>query len=224
MPSPASSDPLFEIGHPSESALSRELRNHLEARNSVDLAVATLFLASERAEQSELRIDREAILKLNRLAVCDLESDAGQFRTKPRLVADHVPPKAQDVPRLVDELCEHANRQTVMFYCAAFVLWRLNWIHPFSDGNGRVSRALCAICLSVEIGVSTARKITAGLLDRKDEYFAALASADKKWANSDQDYSDSEVVSEMRMLLHDIYCDILLAEPQTESSPQRDGD
>jgi Fic family protein len=215
LPSPASSDPLFEVGHPRESNLSREQRAELESRNSIELTGVTFLLASQWSEHAAQRINRKLILRLNRLAVRDLEPDAGMFRTKPRLVADHVPPKSQDVERFIDEMCDHAKRQVDMFYCAAFLLWRLNWIHPFSDGNGRVSRALCAICLSVEIGVSTAHRVIPGLLDRKNDYFAALESADKKWAKSDQDYSDSEVVSEMQMLLHDIYCDILLAEPQT---------
>ena len=29
------------------------------------------------------------------------------------------------------------------FLLAAFCLWRLNYIHPFINGNGRVARALC---------------------------------------------------------------------------------
>ena len=33
---------------------------------------------------------------------------------------------------------------------AAFVLWRLNWVHPFINGNGRTARAACYFVLCVK--------------------------------------------------------------------------
>lgn len=33
---------------------------------------------------------------------------------------------------------------------ASFVLWRLNWIHPFIDGNGRTAAVLCYFVLGVK--------------------------------------------------------------------------
>lgn len=35
---------------------------------------------------------------------------------------------------------------------AAFVLWRLTWIHPFSDGNGRTAIAFAYACLCLKLG------------------------------------------------------------------------
>ena len=35
---------------------------------------------------------------------------------------------------------------------AAFVLWRINWIHPFTDGNGRTAIAFAYACLCLKLG------------------------------------------------------------------------
>jgi Fic/DOC family protein len=38
---------------------------------------------------------------------------------------------------------------------AAFALWRVNWVHPFRDGNGRTARsfAYCCLCAKLEVTV-----------------------------------------------------------------------
>ena len=35
---------------------------------------------------------------------------------------------------------------------AAYALWRINWIHPFSDGNGRTAIAFSYACLCLKLG------------------------------------------------------------------------
>lgn len=35
---------------------------------------------------------------------------------------------------------------------AAFALWRLTWIHPFGDGNGRTALAFAYVCLCLKLG------------------------------------------------------------------------
>lgn len=34
----------------------------------------------------------------------------------------------------------------------AYALWRLNWIHPFINGNGRTARALCYYVICLRMG------------------------------------------------------------------------
>ena len=36
---------------------------------------------------------------------------------------------------------------------AAFALWRINWIHPFKNGNGRTARSFSYTCLCAKLGV-----------------------------------------------------------------------
>ena len=64
---------------------------------------------------------------------------------------------------------------------AAFALWRINWIHPFKNGNGRTARAFCYACLSARLGVilpGTTTVIDQIMLTRPD-YEAAIRSADQ---------------------------------------------
>jgi hypothetical protein len=49
----------------------------------------------------------------------------------------------------------------------AFALWRLVWLHPYSDGNGRTSRALCyALALQADPRLREAHKARAGSTGR----------------------------------------------------------
>jgi len=79
--------------------------------------------------------------------------DAGVFRTTDDIVvADEVdrvlytPPKASEVPGMVQALCDYANAQGGQFEHPAIKAIALHFwlalIHPFADGNGRTARAL----------------------------------------------------------------------------------
>lgn len=37
-------------------------------------------------------------------------------------------------------------------HVASYALWRITWIHPFSNGNGRTARAFCYACLCLKLG------------------------------------------------------------------------
>lgn len=66
------------------------------------------------------------------------------FRTAPVFImgAEHIPPDAADVPRLVNELLYTSFRSDDFLYDLADFHIRYERIHPFSDGNGRSGRVL----------------------------------------------------------------------------------
>ena len=67
----------------------------------------------------------------------------------------------------------------------AYALWRLNWIHPFIEGNGRTARAACyyLICLR-QGGLLPGRKtVPERIRENRKPYYAALQEADRHWAN-----------------------------------------
>ena len=64
---------------------------------------------------------------------------------------------------------------------AAYALWRLNWIHPFTDGNGRTSRALSYLIMCVRLGyrLPGPKSIPELLAENKQPYYDALERADE---------------------------------------------
>ncbi len=75
------------------------------------------------------------------------------------------------------ELTAHPTR------FAAYALWRLNWIHPFVEGNGRTARAACYYLLCLRHGqLLPGRQIVPERIrhDRRP-YYAALQAADVAW-------------------------------------------
>jgi Fic family protein len=67
---------------------------------------------------------------------------------------------------------------------AAYALWRINWIHPFRNGNGRTARAFSYACLCLKLGVKLPGQPTVidQLMANRPEYEAALQAADQTFA------------------------------------------
>ncbi|HYS88280.1 MAG TPA: Fic family protein, partial [Bradyrhizobium sp.] len=118
----------------------------------------------------------------------------GRFREEPIYVGNHLPPHFKDVPELMDRFIStiHENwfnwNATEM---AAYGLWRLNWIHPFIEGNGRTARATCYYLLCAKSGsLLPGRKIVPERIreDRKG-YVNGLQAADRAWHEGNLDFS-----------------------------------
>jgi Fic family protein len=83
-------------------------------------------------------------------------------------------------------MCEYVNQHwsdKSALHLAAYMLWKLNWIHPFADGNGRTARAISYIVLSIRLhsllpGTNT---IPDQIAADKTPYYDALELADKAW-------------------------------------------
>ena len=77
---------------------------------------------------------------------------------------------------------------------AAYGLWRLNWIHPFVEGNGRTARATCYFLLCVRSGaLLPGRKIIPERIrENRPGYEAALVAADRAWDEGHLDFVDME--------------------------------
>lgn len=77
--------------------------------------------------------------------------DAGKFRRTQVFVGDHVPPPPSEVPLLMQEFVEWLNSEEAMrlhpVRFAALAHYKLVYIHPFTDGNGRTSRLLMNLIL-----------------------------------------------------------------------------
>ncbi|MCY4556856.1 MAG: Fic family protein, partial [Chloroflexi bacterium] len=86
------------------------------------------------------------IKAINYHAIACLHPYAGEYRPCAVTVGDHDPPDHYRVDALMDDFVNEVNRYWNDWdevSLAAYVLWRLNWIHPFINGNGRTARAAC---------------------------------------------------------------------------------
>jgi len=90
---------------------------------------------------------------------------------------------------MVEDLCEYVNAnwdKSSAIHLAAYVMWRLNWIHPFADGNGRTSRIVSYVVLSIRSGyeIPGTNTIPDQIEADRTPYFNALEAADAAWKRS----------------------------------------
>lgn len=112
------------------------------------------------------------------------ERIAGELRGQPGWIggttpttAAYVPPPYEEVPRLLDDLCEFVNRTDLPALVQAAVAHaQFENVHPFADGNGRVGRCLIHTVLRRRgLAPSFVPPISVVLLARRDAYFSGLA-------------------------------------------------
>jgi Fic family protein len=101
------------------------------------------------------------------------------------------------VQELVEDLCEYVNthwEDASAVHLAAYVMWRLNWIHLFADGNGRTSRVLSFFVLSTKLGTVLPGTPTLPelVIQHRADYEDALDLADEAWKEQRVDVSAME--------------------------------
>jgi prophage maintenance system killer protein len=139
-------------------------------------------------------LSQHIIKALNFHAITCLHVNAGEYRPCAVTVGVHVPPDHYRVPALMDDFVNEVNRNwsTVdPVVLATYVLWRLNHIHPFINGNGRTARAACYFILCVAAGGWLKGETILPELIRQnhDEYTAALVAADQSLTTGTLDMS-----------------------------------
>jgi Fic family protein len=158
----------------------REARNGLQQFDAV-IEIIEYFQHADRP----FRFRLSHLLHLHRIALDGISSYAGNFRPAGIKIggSKHEPPGAHQVPELVEDLCEYVNvnwERLSPVSLAAYVLWRLNWIHPFTDGNGRTSRAASYLVMCCKLGyvLPGRRTIPDQISENKEPYYEALEAAD----------------------------------------------
>lgn len=138
------------------------------------------------AGRPNLRVS--TLFALHRKAMEGIDPYAGNFR--PASVAirgsSHDPVAGDDVARYVEEMLDYINNnwsEKLAIHLSAYVMWRLNWIHPFADGNGRTSRILSymILCGKLEKVLPGSRTIPEQISENKQPYYDALEKADKEF-------------------------------------------
>jgi Fic family protein len=140
--------------------------------------------------------DKYFLWSLNHIAVANICQFGGRFRNEPIYVGNHTPPHYSEVPELMDRFVSfiHENWFIEPTNLAAYGLWRLNWIHPFIEGNGRTARAVCYYLLCVRSGALLGGKkiVPERIKEDRGPYVAALRAADQAWAEGHYDLRQME--------------------------------
>ncbi len=151
----------------------------------------------------KIPIDSSTILRLHGIAQAGTSGDAGQWKQSQNEIIEIFPdgrravrfhplePKL--VPSAMDELClsyrEAIQQQKVvaLFAAAALVLDFL-CIHPFRDGNGRVSRLLTLLTLYQQ-GYVVGRYVSLERLveQTKETYYESLKNSSAGWHQGKHD-------------------------------------
>ncbi|GGD62849.1 Fic family protein [Microbacterium murale] len=105
----------------------------------------------------------------------DMQNWIGGSDYSPR-DALHVPPAPERVPALIHDLISYLNRDDVpVLTQAAIGHAQFESIHAFTDGNGRIGRAMVSAVLRRRgVTRNAVVPLASGLLAKRDDYFAAL--------------------------------------------------
>lgn len=134
----------------------------------------------------------EALKALNYHSIACLHFSAGAFRPCEVTVGPHNPPPHFQVPALMQMFTNEVNRiwdTSDPVLLAAYVLWKLNHIHPFVNGNGRTARAACHLILCMKLGgwLPGDRILPELLRANRAEYVDALRHADASFKQGPPD-------------------------------------
>jgi Fic family protein len=170
-----------------------------EARNGLRQFDYGIQIVHQALERGSFKLRPSLILALQREALTGISAYAGNFRPAGVEIvgSKHKPAEAHLVPELIEELCDYVNdswKVKTAIHLASYVMWRLNWVHPFADGNGRTSRILSYVVLSIRAhsvfpGTPT---IPEQIVDNRNPYFDALDAADEAWTDGRIDLSKME--------------------------------
>lgn len=141
--------------------------------------------------------DKFFLWALNHVAVANISQFGGRFRKEPIYVGKHQPPHFNEVEEWMDRFVSNVQENWYVWSpteLAAYGLWRLNWIHPFIEGNGRTARATCYFLLCVRSGMLLPGKkiIPERIRETRSDYEAALVAADRAWDEGHLDFGEME--------------------------------
>lgn len=149
----------------------KSLREHLEATNN-----AAGFDWVWMMARPGLRFDHALVQKLHELVTRGTIEFPGEYRRQQVWIggSPHGPPPPSEIPPMLDALFRelHAIREPVLR--SIYLHHRLIFVHPFLDGNGRMTR------LAANLALMSAGYPPAVLqVEDRRRYYASLEAADR---------------------------------------------
>lgn len=171
-----------------------DLYSLMQGRNLARQYDLLADLVAVGIRQGPSSLDKYVLWALNHVAVATISQFGGRFREEPIYVGNHVPPHFDRVPDLMDRFISFLHENWFNLsptQLAAYGLWRLNWIHPLIEGNGRTARAACYFLLCARLGalLPGRRIVPERIRANRQPYYAALQHSDAAWAKGNLDLS-----------------------------------
>lgn len=172
--------------------------------------VKNAFAAYESLSQWQPHHSKD-LLQAHGLMLKDICQDAGQFRQKGvgiyggnQLV--HMAPPADRVPHLIDDLFSWLKSVELHpLISSAIVHYEIEFIHPFSDGNGRIGRLWQTLILSQWKSPLAYLPVESVVHHEQQAYYKALGEADKlAQANPFIEFMLSAIISSLRNIKNEI--------------------
>ena len=166
-------------------------------RSEEELAGYRAALAWIFSRKNRVTITPALILRLHAMAQGGTTGDAGEWKTRNNEIIEilsngeryvrFVPVLAKQTPAMVEQLCQQyrvavESRHLPPLLSIATLIFDLLCIHPFRDGNGRVSRLTTSLLLQSQ-GFEVARYVSLERLieESKDEYYRVLELCSRGW-------------------------------------------
>ena len=174
-----------------------ELYERVQEKNLIRQYDLLLNCIEIGIKQDPTSFGKYTLWAFNHVAVTNISQFGGRFREEPIYVGNHIPPHFKEVPVLMDRFISTIHENWFLWsptQLAAYGLWRLNWIHPFIEGNGRTARATCYYLMCVRAGqlLPGNKIVPERIRENRVPYVAALRAADRIWNQGNLDFSEME--------------------------------
>lgn len=193
------------VADPHELITDPDEKARREAENGVRQAYVVTDIVREyiRDPERAFTLSARHILQLHQAALEGIHPLAGTYRNTSVSIgkSKHDPPDHFLVPDLVQEMCDYINDTWISaspIHLAAYSVWRVCWIHPFADGNGRTARAIMYMLLNIKLNsvLAGSPTIPDQIASNKSPYYEALELADESWEAGKLDVSVMEELLE----------------------------
>ncbi|MEY2340662.1 Fic family protein [Acidithiobacillus sp. IBUN Pt1247-S3] len=151
-----------------------------------ELAEVTGAIAAYEALPDYQPANLEHLLSAHALMMADILVNAGEFRSKAvgihkAGVVHHVAPPAHQVSGLMANLADWLQQAKDHPLISSSVFhYEFEFIHPFSDGNGRMGRLWQTLILSKWHPLFLSLPLESVIKDNQPQYYEALEQADQQ--------------------------------------------
>ena len=169
---------LSEIRHIIETRYAVPGKSLQEQNEAIGVDAAMKYMNTTLLSHSGA-ITVNDILEIHRRVLGHADPvEGGRLRTGQVFVGHHIPPHPQDLQRHMQELVQWLNSDEALnlhpVELSALAHYKLVYVHPFVDGNGRTSRLLMNLVLmQANYPPITIRK------EQRSEYYLALETANE---------------------------------------------